>query len=75
MRSAFVMAVNIDALKYEVNDLFYSGSRSGLSKEELDRLSRAASLLQAASEDLKKFRFIKKVEDLPEAEPPKKPKK
>ena len=66
MRSPFVLAVNIDALRIEVGDLNFAASRAGIAKEELDKVTNAIACLKAASEYLKSYRFLKSVEDLPE---------
>lgn len=75
MRSAFVLAVTLDALRYEIGDLKYAASRSGVSPDESARLDLAMSNLTKAAEHLKAYRFIKKVEDLPAPEESPKPKK
>lgn len=75
MRSAFVLAVSIDALRYEIGDLNFAASRSGVSPDESVRLDLAMANLKKASEHLKAYRFIKKVEDLPAPEESPKPKK
>lgn len=72
MRSPFVIAVNIDALRIEVSDLRYAAGRAGVSAEELSKVDLAINHLKSASDFLKTYRFIKSVEDLPEtAEKPK----
>lgn len=75
MRSAFVLAVSLDALRYEIGDLKFAASRSGVSPDESARLDLAMANLKNASEHLKAYRFIKKVEDLPETDENPKPKK
>lgn len=75
MRSAFVLGVNLDAIRYEVGDISYSAARNGLSAEERDKLTKAMECLSAAAAALKSFRFVKGVEDLPAAVPPSKSKK
>lgn len=72
MRSPFVIAVNVDALRIEVGDLRFATSRAGVAPEELAKVDAAINHLKSASEFLKNYRFIKSVEDLPEtAEKPK----
>lgn len=68
MRSAFALAAQCVEIRIEVQDLLHSVSKFGLAKEETDRLSRAIDLINSASSQLKDFRFVRAVEDLPESD-------
>lgn len=72
MRSAFALAAQCIEIRIEVQDLLHSVSKLGLAKEETDRLSRAIDLINSASGQLKDFRFVRAVEDLPESANPQK---
>lgn len=71
--SPFTLAAHLCALRFEVGDMQFAYSRAGITDDEMSRLTAAIDCMKQAEEHLKAFRFIKKVEDLPEAE--KKPSK
>lgn len=67
MRSAFALAAQCIEIGIEVQDLLHSVSKLGLAKDETDRLSCAIDLIHSASSQLKGFRYVRAVEDLPDS--------
>lgn len=68
MRSLFVIAANLAALRFEVSDFQYSLSkRTGLSPEEVKKIADAINAIGYAETQLKSFRFISSVNDILEA--------
>lgn len=63
MRSPFVLAANIAALRIEIEDNLYSLSHMGFAREECDKLQRAKEALRDAEGTLRSFRYIKAVSD------------
>lgn len=71
MRSSFVLAACLAALRFEVQDIKYSAEKQGFSPDETKKLSDAINAIGYAETQLKSFRFIKKVEDIPDSPKPK----
>lgn len=64
--SPFVVAAHLVAYRFEVQDFKYALSKAvGFSPEELKKLDEAINAIGYAEQQLKSFRFIKKMEDLP----------
>lgn len=63
MRSPFVLAANIAALRLEIEDNLYSLSHMGFAREECDKLQRAKEALRDCESTLRSFRYIKSVSD------------
>lgn len=64
--SPYTIAAFLCAYRFEIGDIQYGLNRSGISLDEMAKLTEAVACLKKAEECLKSFRFIKKVEDLPE---------
>lgn len=66
MRSSFVLAACLAALRFEVQDAKFSLNKIGVAPEETKKLDDAINAIGFAETQLKSFRIIKQVDDLPE---------
>lgn len=66
MRTPYTLSVCLVAIRFELADIQYSISRFGCTNEELAKLTEAIEHIKLAEVCLKNYRFIKKVEDMPE---------
>lgn len=64
--SPFIVAAHLVAYRFEVQDFKFALSKAaGLSPDELKKLDEAINAIGYAEHQLKSFRFVKKVEDMP----------
>lgn len=63
MRSPYVIAANLAALRIELEDNIYALLRMGHSKDDLDALTRSVDDLKINEDRLRKFRLVKSVSD------------
>lgn len=67
MRSPYTLSACLVAIRVELGDILYQNSRFGCTNEEQAKLTQAIGYIKKAEECCKNFRFIKKIEDLPES--------
>lgn len=65
MRSSFVIAANLAALRFEISDVKFVAEKQGYSPDETKKLADAVNSIGYAESLLRSFRLIKKVEELP----------